>query len=446
MEKNIPRRNFIKNASLAAAGMGMASIKFPAFGRNFSPNEKVALAIMGTNGRGLEHIKSLTKIPNVEIAYVCDVEENALAKGVNLVEKITGKRPRAVKDFRNILDNKDIDGITVATPDHWHTPAAILACAAGKHVYVEKPCGHNPEEGERLTKAARKYNRHVQMGNQRRSMPNLISIMKEVHDGLIGNAYFARGWYANNRKTIGTGKVIAVPQNLDWDLWQGPAPREDYRDNLVHYNWHWFWNWGTGEACNNGTHEIDCMRWALGVDFATKITSGGGRFAFKDDWQTPDTQVATYEFAGGKSISWEGRSCSNYPGEGSGRGFIVYGDKGTFVNNGGDDYKIFDLDNKIVKKSAEGEATNTINPLGPGENLDGYHFRNYIDAIKKDTPLNAEIAEGHKSVLLCQLANISQRVGRTLYCDNADGGKILHDRDAQKLWKREYEKGWEPRV
>lgn len=443
MEKNLQRRGFIKHASLATAG---AALSFPLFGRGVAPGSKVVVAVMGTNGRGQEHIKSLTNLKNVEIAYICDVEDKALAKGLDLAEKRSGKRPQGVKDFRKILDNKDIDAITIATPDHWHTPAAIMACAAGKHVYVEKPCGHNPAEGEMLIKAARKYNRHVQMGNQRRSMPNLMNIMKEVREGLIGNAYFARGWYANGRKPIGTGKVIPVPANLDWELWQGPAPREDYRDNIVHYNWHWFWNWGTGEACNNGTHEVDCMRWALGVDYASKVTSAGGRFAAHDDWQTPDTQVINYEFDGNKSISWEGRSCNNYPGEGSGRGFIIYGDKGTVVNNGDDEYKVYDMGNKLIKESPKKEKDDTINPMGPGEILDGYHFKNFIDAVTSNTALNSEIAEGHKSVLLCQLGNISQRVGRTLVCDSKNNGKILHDKEAEKLWNREYEKGWEPKI
>jgi predicted dehydrogenase len=441
------RRNFIKTGTMAAAGIGLSTLNLPLFGRNNSPGEKVIIGIMGTNGRGLEHIKSYTKIPNVEIAYICDVEDVARAKGVDLVEKLTGKKPIAVTDFRKILDNKDLDALSIAAPDHWHTPAAILACAAGKHVYVEKPCGHNPEEGEKLIKAARKYNRHVQMGDQRRSMPNLINAMKQVHDGIIGNAYFAKGWYANNRKPIGIGKKIPAPANLNWDLWQGPAPREDYRDNLVHYNWHWFWNWGTGEACNNGTHEIDCMRWALGVDFPTKVSSGGGRFAAKDDWQTPDTQTINFEFGtNNKSIAWEGISCNNYSVQGSGRGFVIYGDKGTLVNKGGDDYKIYDAGNKLITESKNGAATDTINPLGPGENLDGYHFRNFLDAVRKDTPLNSEIAEGHKSVLLCHLGNISQRVGRTLYCNANEGGKIINDKDAQKLWVRDYQPGWEPKI
>ncbi|MEO5685427.1 MAG: Gfo/Idh/MocA family oxidoreductase [Chitinophagaceae bacterium] len=439
------RRSFIKTGTMAAAGAGL-SLHFPLYGRSISPNEKVIIGIMGTNGRGLEHIKSFTKIPNIEIAYICDVEDTARAKGVDLVEKLTGKKPVAVTDFRKILDNKDLDALTIASPDHWHAPASILACAAGKHVYVEKPCGHNPEEGELLIKAARKYKRHVQMGDQRRSMPRLVDAMKKVHDGVIGNAYFAKGWYANNRKPVGTGKVIPVPATLNWDLWQGPAPRQDYRDNLVHYNWHWFWNWGTGEACNNGTHEIDCMRWALGVDFPTKVSSGGGRFAAKDDWQTPDTQTISFEFGNNKAITWEGISCNNFSVEGSGRGFVIYGDKGTLVNKGGDDYRIYDLDNKLLMESKDAATTDTINPLGPGENLDSYHFRNFINAVRTNEPLNSEIADAHKSVLLCHLGNISQRVGKTLHCDAAAGGKIINDAAAQKLWKRDYQPGWEPRV
>lgn len=430
---------------MAAAGLGLSAMNFPVFGRNFAANEKVLIGVMGTNGRGLEHIKSYTKIPNVEIGWICDVEETARNKGINLVEKLTGKKPQAVTDVRKLLENKDLTALTIAAPDHWHAPAAIMACNAGKHAYVEKPCGHNPAEGEMLIKSARAHKRYVQMGAQRRSMPNLKEGMKQVHEGVIGNTYFAKGWYANNRKPIGIGKKIPVPSTLNWDLWQGPAPLEDYRDNLVHYNWHWFWNWGTGEACNNGTHEIDCMRWALGVDYPTKVNSAGGRYAAKDDWQTPDTQTISFEFGNNKAIAWEGISCNNYSVQGSGRGFVIYGDKGSFVSKGGDDYKIYDTANKVMAESKNVAATDTINSAGPGESLDIPHFKNFIDAIQKDAPLNGEIAEGHKSVLLCHLGNISQRVGRTLTCNPADGGKILNDKAAMQLWDRQYRSGWTPK-
>jgi predicted dehydrogenase len=439
------RREFIKNSTVAGVGIGLTGLSLKTLARK-SVADKIRMAVIGTNGRGLAHIEAYHTIPNVEIAYICDVEEKALGKGVNLAEKLNGKRPKAIKDFRTILDDKDLHAVSIATPDHWHTPAAILACAAGKHVYVEKPCGHNPEEGEMLIAAVKKYNRLVQMGNQRRSWPNIIEAMKAIHDGIIGDVYFARGWYANNRGSIGHGKVVPVPSNLDWELWQGPAPRRDYRDNVVPYNWHWFWNWGTGESCNNGTHEIDCMRWALGVDYPEKVVSGGGRYAFNDDWQTTDTQVITFEFPGKKAISWEGRSCNNYPEAGGGRGFQIFGKKGTLVNSGGDDYKIYDADNKLIKQSQQQQKTDTINTLGPGVQLDAWHFSNFIDAMREGQPLNSPITEGHKSVLLCHLGNIAQRVSRTLHCDPHKGGRILNDKEAQALWGRPYQQGWRPDI
>jgi predicted dehydrogenase len=436
------RRDFIRNSVVAGAGMAT----MPAYLKAFPSERPVVVAVIGTNGRGLAHIEAYAKIPNVEIAYICDVEQHALAKGVNLTKQLTGKTPKGIQDFRTILGNKDLDAVSIATPDHWHTPAAILACAAGKHVYVEKPCGHNPAEGEMLIAAAKKYNRLVQMGNQRRSWPHIIEAMDLIHQGIIGNVYFGKGWYANNRGSIGRGKPVSVPSHLDWELWQGPAPRREYRDNLVPYNWHWFWNWGTGEACNNGTHEIDCMRWALNAGYPTKVTSGGGRYAFQDDWQTTDTQVTAYEFGKDKAITWESRSCNQYPVEGAGRGFIIYGKKGTLVNLGGDDYKIFDKDNKLIKSNEDKTQSNTLNTLGPGASLDAYHFLNFINAIRHGEKLHSPITEGHPSVLLCHLGNIAQRTGHTLHCDETNGGKILHDEEAAALWDRKYENGWKPAI
>lgn len=437
------RRNFLRNSAITGVGVGLVGLDFPLWGKN-SPNEKIIIAVLGTNSRGLAHVDAYTKIPGVEVGYICDVEEHALAKGVNLVKKNTGKTPKAIKDFRTILGNKDLHAVSIATPDHWHTPAAILACAAGKQVYVEKPCGHNPEEGELLIRASKKYGRLVQMGNQRRSWPNIMEAMKQIHNGIIGRAYMGKGWYSNQRGPIGHGQHIAVPSSLDWELWQGPAPREEYRSNVVPYNWHWFWNWGTGEACNNGTHEIDCMRWALGVTFPSKAISAGGRYAYKDDWQTTDTQVMSYEFPENKVITWEGRSCNDFPVEGAGRGFIIYGENGTMINKGGDDYKFYDKKNKLISESAAGVKTDTINALGPGESLDSYHFRNFVNAVRGEGKLNSPIEEGHKSVLLCHLGNISQRTGRALHCDPEQGGKILHDEEAAALWGRKYQAGWAP--
>ncbi|MFT3825279.1 MAG: Gfo/Idh/MocA family oxidoreductase [Chitinophagaceae bacterium] len=435
------RRDFIKNTSLATAGITI--LNFPVFGKN-APSNKVVMAVMGVNSRGAYLAESFAKVPNVEIAYLCDVEEKAIQNGLKPFAS-AARKPTIVKDIRELVNKTDFDALVIAAPDHWHAPATILGVTHGKHVYVEKPCSHNPYEGELLIQAMHKYGKLIQMGNQRRSFPTLINAVKEVREGIIGNAYFGKAWYANNRKSIGYGKKISVPATLDFDLWQGPAPRRDYQDNLVHYNWHWFWHWGTSETCNNGTHEIDCCRWFLGVDFPTKVTSAGGRYAFKDDWETPDTQVATFEFGPSKAITWEGRSCNNFPVEGAGRGFTIYGDKGTLVNYGSDDYKIFDNDKKLikdVKSDTKGDSGNLVSSTG---NLDFYHFNNFVNSIRGDEKINSPIDEGHKSILLCLLANISQRTGRTLYTDPSNG-HILHDKAAMKLWKRDYEKGWQPQV
>ncbi len=226
---------------------------------------------------------------------------------------------------------------------------------------------------------------------------------------------------------------------------RGLHPRKPYKDNLVHYNWHWFWNWGTGEACNNGTHEIDCCRWFLDVDFPTKVTSAGGRYAFKDDWQTPDTQVAAFEFGDKATITWEGRSCNNYPVEGSGRGFIIYGTNGSLVNLGGGDYKIFDTENKLVKAVKSEVVADPNNPVSANGDLDSYHFQNFVNTIRGEAKLTAPVDIGAKSVLLCHLANIAQRTGSALHCDPSNG-HILNNNEAMKLWGRTYEKGWEPKV
>jgi predicted dehydrogenase len=433
------RRAFIRNGALAAAGVHI--LNFPIFGKA-APSNKVILAVMGVNSRGSYLAKSFAQLPNVEFAYICDVEDGAIKNGFDAL-KNAPRKPILVKDIRELVKKTDFDGLLIAAPDHWHTPAAILGVSHGKNVYVEKPCGHNPAEGELLSQAMGHYGKLIQMGNQRRSMPTLIEAVKAVRDGAIGEPYLGKAWYANDRKSIGKGVVIPVPATLDYELWQGPAPRREYKNNLIHYNWHWFWNWGTGEACNNGTHEVDCCRWFLGVDYPTRVVSSGGRYAFQDDWQTPDTQIASFEFGTKKAITWEGRSCNKFPVEGTGRGFIIYGDKGTLVNLGAADYTIYDSNNKVVK-SVKGEmAADPANPVSATGNLDFYHFENFVNSIRGEAKLNSPVNEAQKSVLLCHLANISQRTGRALNCDDKNG-HILQDEDAMKLWSREYEKGWEP--
>ena len=435
------RRDFIRTASVATAGVTI--INFPIRGK-MAPSNKVIVAVMGVNSRGAYLAKSFSQLPNVEVAYICDVEAKAITNGLAAL-KDAPRQPTVVTDIRKLVAQTDFDALVIAAPDHWHAPAAILGASRGKHVYVEKPCGQNPYEGELLAKALQKFNRHIQMGSQRRSFPSLIDAARQVKEGVIGNAYMAKAWYANNRKSIGVGKKIPVPTTLDFDLWQGPAPRRDYQDNLVHYNWHWFWHWGTGEACNNGTHEIDCCRWFLGLDYPQKVVSAGGRYAFKDDWQTPDTQVASFEFAEGKMIAWESRSCSHFPVEGSDRGFIIYGDKGTLVNLGGGDYKILDDKNKVVKEVKSEVVADPTDPVAASGNMDLYHFQNFVQTVRGEAKLTQPVDEGAKSVLLCHLANIAQRTSGVLHCDPSNG-HILNDPAATALWQRQYEPGWAPVV
>lgn len=435
------RRQFIQTASVAGTTF-LVGPKLSAYGfYKGSPNDKVIVAMMGVNSRGEFLAKQLASFPEVEIAYICDVDSKVLDRVIPEVEKISGKRPQRVTDIRKLLEKKDFDALVIAAPDHWHAPATILACQAGKHVYCEKPASHNPHEGEMSVAAAAKYNRIVQLGTQRRSFVNVNKMVNDLHGGVIGRLYYAKGWYTNHRGSIGIGKVVPVPANLNYELWQGYAPRRPYKDNLIHYNWHWHWNWGTGEALNNGTHEIDVMRWALGVDYPIKVTSSGGRFAFKDDWETPDTQVISANFPNNTMLSWESRSCNGYKTEGTDRGVTFYGDKGTIYYGGGDGYQVYDGNNKLVNDVKESVTVDGTNKVSPTATLDGIHLANFIHTVQGKDKLNQPILGGHRSTLIPQLGNIAQRVGHELHCDPTNG-HILNDPEAARLWHREYEPGW----
>src|SRR6201997_1980735 len=251
------RREFLDTLAVGAAGLAISSTA-KSYGQIMGSNERLNFAVIGLNGRAYAHLSSLKANQDAaHIAYVCDVESNILAKFAAATSKMMGYDPATEKDFRKILERKDIDAITIATPDHWHAPMAILGLKAGKHVYVEKPSSHNPREGELLVAAQKKYGKLVQVGDQQRSSPHTIKIIQQIHDGLIGRPYYAMAWYVNARKSMGIGKEAAVPEWLNWELWQGPVPRSAYKDNIHPYNWHWLRRYGTGEALNNGTHEVD---------------------------------------------------------------------------------------------------------------------------------------------------------------------------------------------
>ncbi len=443
------RRTFIKKASssafLLSVGGMLPSFSAKSYQNIVGANEKIRVACMGVNSRGLAVGKNFANQKNCEVLHVCDVDSRAADICIDAIGKIQANKPRATPDFRKALEDKDLDALIVTAPDHWHAPAALLACSAGKHVYLEKPCSHNPNEGEMLIKSAEKHKRVLQMGNQRRSWPNVAAAIGELHAGVIGRPYFAKTWYTNNRASIGIGKETAVPSWLNYDLWQGPAPRKAFKDNLIHYNWHWFWHWGTGEALNNGTHMVDLARWGLQVEYPTKVNSTGGRYMYQDDWQTPDTQVINLEFANKSMISWEGRSCNGKSIEANSVGIIFYAEQGSMVIESGNSYKIYDLKNNLVKEVKNNFTVDARNLSDPSQNLDALHILNFFDGIRLGTRLNSDIVSGHQSTLLVQLGNISQRVGRSLQID-PQNGHILNDKAAMKFWSREYQAGWEPRI
>ncbi|MBM81209.1 MAG: dehydrogenase [Planctomycetaceae bacterium] len=432
------RRSFLGKAAAGSA----AAMAVTARASAASASERVVVAVMGLS-RGRSLAQGFQRLDNVEVKYVCDIDTERVARCVGDVKKIGGK-PQGIGDYRRILDDKEIDALVCAAPNHWHAPATIYACNAGKNVYVEKPCSQNPYEGELMIKAARKNNKAVQVGTQRRSGPQTIEAMQKLHEGAIGKVYQSRAYYNSVRPTIGKGKPADVPDNIDFELWQGPVPRVPYIDNLVHYNWHWRWNWGNGELGNNGVHTLDLCRWGVNVDFPIRVTSSGGRYCFDDDQETPDTHNVAFEFEGGRQITWQGLSCNRHTPtfvktEGNyragGRFIEFYGDQGSLELESNGSYRIFDKSNKLVEEVKGATRGDTE------------HLQNFVDAIRNDTPrkLNVEIEIGHKSTLMCHLGNIAQRTGRTLNCSSKDG-HIIGDEQAMKLWRREYEPGWEPTV
>jgi predicted dehydrogenase len=442
------RRIFLKKALAGTVGLTVGGHIIASSARGYKSilgaNEVIRIAVIGCNSRGASMAGTFARQKNTEVMYICDVDDLAMQKGIKSVKDVNGREPKGIKDFRRILEDKDLDAVYIAAPDHWHAPASILSLKAGKNVYVEKPLSHNPNEGEMLVKAADKYHRIVQIGTQRRSWPTLTRGIEELRNGVIGKVYMAKTWYANTRGPIGTGKVVPVPSNLDYELWQGPAPRRPFKDNLIHYNWHWFWNWGTGEALNNGTHDIDVARWGLGLDYPLKVNSVGGRYHFKDDWETPDTQVITFE-APEATIIWEGRSCNGSYNDNRSRGVIFHGENGS-LHTGDNSYIIYDNKNNLIKEvKSDIVITQGLNTTSPGEELDALHVVNFLENIRLNRKPFADALNGHKSTLWMQLGNISQRVGHTLNIDPSNG-HIIGDKEAMKLWSREYENGWEPTI
>ncbi len=444
------RRDFIRNVAYGAAGIGIGGIAsgFTAksYGRIVGANDRLNVALMGCGRRVSAYYAALKdKTNNVDVAYICDVMKKQREKvAKDLTGKVSGNLT-LVNDIHDVWNDKSVDAIFNATPDHWHAPGTWMAMKAGKHVYIEKPCSHNPREGELLVAFQKKYGKVVQMGNQQRSAKESIEIISEIHKGVIGNVYKAVAFYSNNRGEVPAAKPAATPEGLDWNLWQGPAPRVEYKDNTWDYNWHWYgWHWGTAETGNNATHELDVARWALQVTYPEHVdVEAAKRHFVNDGWVMYDTMDASFRFPGNKIIQWDGKSRSGYNTYGSDRGTVIYGSEGTvFVNRNG--YTLFDRMGKKVKDS-KSKGTEAGTALGGGGDMTDTHVANFFNVIRgTETKLNSPIEEGAISQMMCHYANISYRIGKSFNVDTQNG-HIL-DKEGMKLWDRTYEKGWEPKL
>ena len=439
------RRNFIKKTAAGSAALSLGSLVFPkmSYAGILGANERINTAVIGVRSRGKAHVKAIHADPLARVLYTCDVDDLIIDEHNTWCKENIGYIPKVEKDFRKVLDDKDVHAVFIATPEHWHAPMAIMALQAGKHVYVEKPCSHNPYESELLVAAQKKYGKSVQMGNQQRSARTTILAINEIREGIIGQVYKGEAYYSNSRESIGHGKVVTVPDTLDWELWQGPAPREKYRDNIHPYNWHWFRTWGTGEVHNNGTHEIDVCRWALGVDLPSSVTSFGGTYTYDDDWEYPDNQQLTFKYGDDKFITWTGHSRGIIQPNQPGRGVTIYGSKGV-ITLSRNSYELYALDGKQIKSEKEESESATTNTRGEGQ-LDVDHVANFFDSIRQNTPLRAPIDDASVSTMLCHLGNMAQDAGETLQIDQSTG-RVLNNDIVMLGWKRQYEPGWEPKL
>jgi predicted dehydrogenase len=426
--KTSKRRDFLKQGTtLAAATASLPSI-FTS--RAADALDKITLGIIGPGGMGSNLLNSFAGFRDVQIAYVCDVDEKRMFEAAERTEKITNKKPAMVKDMRRIFEDKAVDAVVIATPDHWHAPATILACDAGKHVYVEKPCSHNIREGRLMIEAARRTRKVIQVGMQSRSTEHVRKAMELLQSGVIGDILTCKVWNSQLRGNIGHAKPSDPPANLDYDLWIGPAPMVPYQTNLLPGIWRWWHAFGTGDMGNDGVHDLDIGRWGLGVNqHPSRIAALGGKYFFDDDQQFPDTQTVIFEFEGGqikgkKQLIFEQRIWSPYVQEGHENGNAFYGTKGMMILGKGGGWQIFGPKNQPGEKMAG-------SPDGPA------HHRNFLECIKSGQKPNADIETGHLSASLCHLGNIATRIGRTLQFD-VKGERITNDTEADKLIRRQY--------
>ena len=397
-------------------------------------NDRIRIAVLGVNGRGQTHVDEIMKISkeyNVELAALCDPDMDILQKRTEKVKSKYGKNIRIEQDFRKIYDDKEIDAVALATPNHWHALQTIWACQAGKDVYVEKPATHNIYEGRKMIEAAYKYNRIVQHGVQLRSSVAIREAIEHLKNGLIGRVYMSRGLVYRWRPNIGNKGISQKPTGLDYDLWCGPAPMVPFTKNLVHYNWHWHWNYGNGDVGNQGIHQTDLCMWGLGVDYLPeRITSMGGKFLWDDCKEVPEIQTSIYHYPKEKKIiQFEVRNwCTNLE-DGAGVGNIFYGDKGYMVIKGYDTYETYlgEKREKGPSRSEGGELTR--------------HFQNWVDAMRaRDMSIqNGPVQTGHLSSALAHLGNISFRLGKQLQFDPVAERFICDgENEANAMLSRDY--------
>jgi predicted dehydrogenase len=421
--KNFSRRDVLKTA--LPGSMALLSIPTIIPSTAFGANDRLRVAVIGINGRGKDHISGFMKQDNVEVATLCDVDNVVLQERATEFEKKYAKKVHTEQDLRKVYEDKTIDAVSIATPNHWHALAAIWACQAGKDVYVEKPACHNLFEGRKLVEAATKYNRIVQHGVQLRSSEGIQEAIKHLRDGLIGKVYMARGTVYKWRPDIGNQGPSPVPAGLNWDLWQGPAQAREFSKNYVHYNWHWFWDYGNGDIGNQGIHETDLCMWGLDVGLPEEITSAGGKYLWNDCKETPEVLTSTYNYPKqGKVIQFEVRPWMTNKEDGVEVGNIFYGDKGYMVINGYSDYKTF------LGKNRE---------PGPARNAGGDHYKNFVDAVraKNKALLNGPIETGHLAASIAHLGNIAYRLGRKLKFDPATE-TFPGDKEANAMLTRKY--------
>lgn len=439
------RRKFIKTT--AAGSLAVSATPTILTGSRWKgANDRVNVAVIGIHGMGQNHISNYQQLDNVEVAAICDVDENLFEERVQKHFRDKNlQEPKIYTDMRKLFEDKDIDAVSITTPNHWHALAAIWAIQAGKHVSVEKPCCHNIYEGQKLVEAAKKYDVIVQDGAEQRSNPCGISMADYLHSGKLGEVYLGKGLCYKWRDTIGKTPDEPIPDGVHYDLWLGPAPKRPFSKNRFHYNWHWNWDYGNGDMGNQGVHEMDVARWGLGVKLPTKISAVGGHFVFDDDQETPNDLMTVFEFpnpdGGGdkkKILQFEVRhwitnrelaskaqeTNNDYMVSASNEiGNLFYGSNG-FMSKTVDSWQVF-----------EGKERN---PGASGSGL-GNHYQNYINAIRaNDQSLaKADIEEGFYSCALIHLGNISYRLGRSLDFDPKNM-KFKNDEEANSLLKREY--------